>query len=186
MKEYEFAPHETQLQLIAASNLLCEHVAENLPVGWELRLTMYQGDADLELFDPNGDEVEVGREDDDASHIDEAIWTANFCDNSDKAEKFQLGTKEWMDEFARFPCGSCAGGDLFPLRHLRVSEGGLICVRCFVGDHYDPATRSKWKALPVFEPGVAATNTTTNTTGLSDMDVTYYEERQRKQLEAGS
>jgi hypothetical protein len=47
----------TTQELRAACNLLCAHVMKHLPRGWEIALLMRNGDCDVTLFDPNGDEI---------------------------------------------------------------------------------------------------------------------------------
>lgn len=47
----------TDRQLIDAVNLLCQYVDENLPRGWEITLTMRNGEAEATLTDPFGEDV---------------------------------------------------------------------------------------------------------------------------------
>lgn len=69
-------PKETQKALIDATNLICDHVADRLPAGWELVLSMRSGEADLSLFDSDGNEIDVPPADRGISQIDAACQDA--------------------------------------------------------------------------------------------------------------
>lgn len=55
----EYADKSTQEALIRAVNLLGAHVADSLPVGWEIVLSMTKSESTMSLIDPDGEEVEV-------------------------------------------------------------------------------------------------------------------------------
>lgn len=46
-----------------SANLLCGEVCELLPEGWEIKIFMRGGEADIGLFNPQGEEVEVDGDD---------------------------------------------------------------------------------------------------------------------------
>lgn len=70
-----YAPKETQQALIAAVNLICEHVKQNLPADWEISLVMSASDCEMRLFDAEGMPVEWSP-DGDISAIDVACVLA--------------------------------------------------------------------------------------------------------------
>lgn len=45
-------------QLIDATNMLCRYVAENLEEGWTIRLLMSSDASELELVNPDTDDIE--------------------------------------------------------------------------------------------------------------------------------
>ena len=55
----EYADKSTQEALIRAVNLLGTHVADSLPFGWEIVLSMTKSESTMSLLDPDGEEVEV-------------------------------------------------------------------------------------------------------------------------------
>lgn len=76
----QYADEETQKKLIAACNLLCEH-ADNrlpsLPSLWEIRLSMFKGEATMSLIAPNGEEVFSEAPDWGIASIDDLCVIAN-------------------------------------------------------------------------------------------------------------
>lgn len=77
-------PPERHKELIAACNLICDHVCDRLPEGWELVLTMRAGEPEMSLFNPDGDEVETQSADSGCSSIDAAVWDAIDTERSRK------------------------------------------------------------------------------------------------------
>ena len=52
-------PAMSNIELIEALNLLCEHCLTHLSDGWEIVLTMRRADCSLELLDPDGTIIDV-------------------------------------------------------------------------------------------------------------------------------
>lgn len=76
---------ECHRQLIDACNLICEHVSENLPSGWELLLSMCADEAELTLLNPDGDRVELRAAEWRRSLIDDACEEARELSDTNSA-----------------------------------------------------------------------------------------------------
>ncbi len=78
------ADEETQKKLIAACNLLCEHVQNKLPDGWTITLTMDSEESSLTLTNPDGDDVE-SHHDHDVSGVDGMCVTAIEAEEAEQS-----------------------------------------------------------------------------------------------------
>ena len=76
----KYAEQAKQRELIAAVNLICDHVGEKLPTGWEIELHMVHGEAWVDLIEPGGETIDAGSSDYGISTIDELCVTAIEAD----------------------------------------------------------------------------------------------------------
>lgn len=76
--EYQskYADKDIQKKLIESLNFVCEFVSEKLPEGWEIQLSIQNGEATASLLNIAGDEIEVTGSDFGISSIDEMCVTA--------------------------------------------------------------------------------------------------------------
>lgn len=72
----KYADKETQNQLIDSLNFICDHIFWKLPEGFELQLSIKNGEATASLFGPDGNEIEVWGSDYGISSLDEICVTA--------------------------------------------------------------------------------------------------------------
>ena len=68
-------PEATNSELIDAMNLLSEHVDGRLPHGYCIRINMRNDEADIELIDPDGENVDLSSEVE-VSPLNDAICNA--------------------------------------------------------------------------------------------------------------
>ncbi len=79
-----YADEEIQEKLIWCLNFICDHVSKKLPEGWEIQLSIMNGEATASLLNIAGDEIEVTGSDYGISSIDEMCVVAieNMKENS--------------------------------------------------------------------------------------------------------
>ena len=82
-----YAEDSVQKELIGAMNKICNHVRRKLVPGYQISITLRDGEATLELFDKNSEEVLIGDEPgQNISILDEACCNSFHHDRKSAGE----------------------------------------------------------------------------------------------------
>ncbi len=71
----------------------CDIVCENLPEDWRIELRMSRGEISLELYDPDGDEIDMPHKDDE-SVVEMAYRYVNNARVADRLSPIEIATED--------------------------------------------------------------------------------------------